>query len=217
MRTKTLLLTAALGLVGVASSMAQVYSVNAVGYVNISIPTDANNLTYRIIANPLNGTNNLLSTVIPTVPDATQLYFFRNGGFEIYTYLGGWLSDSTWNPGEAAFIEVPAGAPNPTTVTFVGEVPQGHLVNAIPAGVGGASGYSLRASIVPQSGGLTSVLGLTPQDGDQIYQFGAGGYAISTYLGGWLSGEPTVAVGEGFFYENNGAALNWVRDFSVSP
>src|SRR6478672_7317898 len=38
MRTKTLLLTAALAAVGVSSSMAQVYSVNVVGYVNKSVP-----------------------------------------------------------------------------------------------------------------------------------------------------------------------------------
>src|SRR5947207_10303632 len=40
MRTKTLLLTAALAAAGAASAMAQnVYSVNAVGYANVSVPS----------------------------------------------------------------------------------------------------------------------------------------------------------------------------------
>src|SRR5947199_53123 len=38
MRTKTLLLSAALTAAGVCSSLAQVYSVNAVGYVNLTVP-----------------------------------------------------------------------------------------------------------------------------------------------------------------------------------
>lgn len=210
-----------MGLAGAATSMAQVYSVNAVGYVNLSIPTDANNLTYRIIANPLSGTNNLLSTVIPSVPDFTQLYFFRNGTFDIYQYLGSWLNDTSWAPGEGAFIELPAGAANPTVITFVGEVPQGHLVNTLPGASSAGNPvttYSIRSSIVPQAGGLTSVLGLTPADGDQIHQFGASGYNSTPYLGGWVPAEPTIAVGEGFWYENNsGASISWVRDFSVNP
>ena len=39
MRTKTLLLTAVLGLASAATSMAQVYSANVVGYVNEPYPT----------------------------------------------------------------------------------------------------------------------------------------------------------------------------------
>ena len=47
MRTKTLLLTAALAAAGVVSSMAQVYSVNSVGYVNLTLPNG-----FSMIANP---------------------------------------------------------------------------------------------------------------------------------------------------------------------
>ena len=50
MRTKTLLLTAALSAAGIATSMAQVYSANAVGYVNKLIPTG-----FSMIANPVFG------------------------------------------------------------------------------------------------------------------------------------------------------------------
>lgn len=215
MRTKTLLLTAVVGAAGIASSMAQVYSVNAVGYVNLSIATSASAFTYAIIAPPLNGTNNLLSTLLPVVPDTTQLYFFRSGQFTASIYVGGgvWIPDETWNPGEAAFVELPPGSPNPTTITFVGEVPQGHTVNPIP------TGYSLRSSIVPQSAGLTSTLQFTPNDADQVYFFRGGQYESYLYVGGtWFPSEPSPAVGEGFFAEIlNGPGFNWVRDFQVSP
>ena len=69
MRTKTLLLSAAVLAAGLAASTAQsVFSVNAVGYVNKTLAPG-----YNLIANPLNGTNNLLSTIIPTAPDGSAV------------------------------------------------------------------------------------------------------------------------------------------------
>src|SRR5512139_1316589 len=61
MRTKTLLAMAAMS-VAAATSWAQVYSVNAVGYVNVTIPADGAKLA--LLANPLNGTNNQLNTIL---------------------------------------------------------------------------------------------------------------------------------------------------------
>ena len=61
MRTKALLLGAAVGAIGLATSMAQVYSVNIVGYVNTTIPTG-----FSIICNPLNATGgNTIGNVMP--------------------------------------------------------------------------------------------------------------------------------------------------------
>ena len=193
---------------------AQVYSVNAVGYVNLTIPTSATAFTYQIIANPLNGSpDNNLSTVLPTVPDLTQLYFFRGGTFESALYLGTWIPDGPFLPGEGAFIEIAPGSPDPTTITFVGEVPQGHLENPVP------TGYSLRSSIVPQRGLLSTDLGYTPNELDQVYLFHGGSYESFLFLGGnWLPNEPTLEVAEGFFAEVlNGPAISWTRDFQVSP
>ena len=58
MRTKTLLLTAIVGALGFTAAQAQVYSVNAVGYVNKSIPSG-----FSIVANPLNNGDNKVSDV----------------------------------------------------------------------------------------------------------------------------------------------------------
>src|SRR5688572_12147371 len=88
MRTKTLLIAAALGGASIASSMAQVYSANAVGYVNLSLGAG-----YTIIANPLNGTNNNLNTILP-LPDSadgTQIYRFNpvTQEYTISAFFGG--------------------------------------------------------------------------------------------------------------------------------
>src|SRR5687768_13365508 len=129
MRTKTLLLTAALSAAGLATSMAQVYSVNAVGYVNTTVPANG----FRIISNPLNGTNNSVNTSMPLPNDGsfdgTTIYRFDSATQQYQDSLQwlsglGWLSasdpDPVINPGEGFFIQnVQAQALN---LTFVGEV-----------------------------------------------------------------------------------------------
>jgi hypothetical protein len=217
MRTKTLLLTAAVIAAGMAASQAQVYSVNAVGYVNLALPSG-----YSIIANPLNGTNNLLSTVLPNVPNNTAIYRFNPATqsfldanvFFVDAGVGIWFPDGPLPPGEGAFIQLPSAS----TLTFVGEVPQGNLVNPIP------SNFSLRSSIVPQAGGLSSALAYTAADGDTVYQWDrtnqqyAPGlsYFVDAGVGVWFPSEPNIAVGEGFFIQNTGAARNWTRTFNVN-
>jgi hypothetical protein len=127
-------------------------------------------------------------------------------------YIGGlgWLPDGPLPPGTGAFLFVP----NSTTVTFVGEVPQGSLTNSISAN------FSLLSHIVPQSIGLEAA-GLTGGDGDQVLFWDAANQRFKdaiVYIGGlgWLPNDPTPAVGEGFFYFNAGAAKLWTRNFSVN-
>jgi len=208
MRTKTLLLTAALGAAGVATSMAQsVFSVNAVGYVNVDLPKG-----FSIIANPLDAGagNNTVSKLLASVPDGTTVYKFVNGAFTVNTLdLGEWTNpNESLNPGEGAFVRSPSAA----KVTFVGEVPQGSLSTAVPAG------FSLKASQVPQSGKLDTDLGFPAQDGDTVYQFNnaKGSYDVHTLdLGEWSGGAPTPKVGEGFFVKV-AKATTWARTFSVN-
>jgi hypothetical protein len=224
MRTKTLLLTAAFVAAGVATSMAQVYSQNVVGYVNVTVPLTATppNPTYAILSNPLNGTNNNINTILPSVPDGTQVYLYSASGWSTETFIGGaWdPGTATLPPGTGFFISFdPAFATGPVTVTFVGEVPQGTLVNPVPGG------FSLRGSIVPQAGGVTSVLGLTPPtDGDQLFRYNptTQAYVTYTYLGSidpenpWDPSEPDINVGEGFFlFNSGGTAYDWTRTFNV--
>src|SRR2546423_31817 len=83
MRTKTLLLTAVLGAAGIATSLAQsVYSINAVGYVNLTVP-----IGYSMIANPLNAPTNTLSNLIASPPNGAQFLRWNGSGFDVATFF----------------------------------------------------------------------------------------------------------------------------------
>jgi hypothetical protein len=158
MRTKTLLIAAATLAAGLAISMAQaVYSQNVVGYVNVPLPASSTAGGFKIIANPLNGTNNTLATIIPNPPVGTKAYLYNNSTLLTVAVFGpdddnnnNWGGDAgaVVAPGKAFWIQNPGAA---TNLTFVGEVPQGSLTNIVPAG------FSLRSSIVPQGGQLDGV------------------------------------------------------------
>lgn len=209
MRTKTLILTAALGLVGIATSVAQVYSVNAVGYVNVAVPVG-----FSMIANPLDaGTgNNVVSKLFASVPEGTTIYKFNSttGSYSINTFeFGEWGNAAeTMAPGDGAFIKNTTAAA--FTVTFVGEVMQGNLSNPIPAGL------SIKSSMVPQSGKLDADLKFPVAEGDTVYQFNnsKNGYDLATFeFGEWAA--PVPKVGESFFVKK-AAAADWTRTFSVN-
>jgi hypothetical protein len=205
MRTKTLLLTAALGAAGVASAVAQVYSVNAVGYVNTQVSTG-----FNLLANPLNTGGNTVAEVHPTAPAGAMLYTFSSAtGFSVISFDEGWLPAGTTvvAPGTGYFLRVSAAA----TVTYVGEVPQGTL--SIPL----VAGFNLVGSKVPQAGKITADLGYTPVDGDQVYTYNpTAGYTIYTYDAEWLPTEPVLKVSEGIWIRK-AAAGAWNRTFSVNP
>jgi hypothetical protein len=224
-----------LGAAGVASSLAQVYSVNAVGYVNTVFP----NAGFYIISNPLNNGNNQIGTVIPTAPDNTILYKFANGAFgDPNTFIagtgGGWfnslgLSTDTLAPGEGAFIRIPLGGTVfPLTLTFVGDVPQGTA--AAPLTQSLPQGFSLQASSVPISAGLSTTgntgMNFPAVDNDTVYFFNG---VTQSYLdaitfiagtgGGWFNStgvqDPTPAVGQGFWL-STATARSWSRTFNVN-
>jgi hypothetical protein len=232
MRTKTLLLTAALSAAGLASSMAQVYSVNAVGYVNVSIP---GNNQLAILANPLIGTNDSVATVMPTAPDGTTIYRFdpatQNYRDSISYFDGvGWLSTDP-NPvlptGEGFWLQNPGAA---TTLTFVGEVAQGAASNGVQ--IQGGNNLSLVGSKVPQSARLGTVgtagtLEFSAADGDTVYQFDVATQNYKDAYGyfagiGWLHSTdpdpngPLVNVGTGFWVQRSAASGAWNRNFSVN-
>jgi len=211
MRTKTLLFLAAVTAGGIATSMAQTYSQNIVGYVNVISPPG-----YRMVSNPLQGTNNDVSVLFQNPQNQTSLYKrnLAGTGYDTTTYdidFGGWSDPMTLAPGEGAFILVPG--PAQYTNTFIGEVKL-NSTNNIP------SGFSIRASVIPQAGGLGSVLG-APVSGltnATIYRFTGSAYNQFTLDPdfGWIPSEPTPSVGESFWILNQNAATNWIRNFSVS-
>ncbi|MCI0538258.1 MAG: hypothetical protein L0Z50_23880 [Verrucomicrobiales bacterium] len=217
MRTKTLLLTAALSAAGVATSMAQVFSVNAVGYVNKTIPP-GNKLA--LISNPLDAGagNNTIANLFKGAPDGTQVFKYTGTSFIAATFdslenafLPAEAAATTVEPGEGVFVRNTSATD--LTITFVGEVKQGTLNNTYP------KGFSIRSSIVPQAG-TAAELGFVGADGDQINQFDPAtqGYKVSTFDGlenAWLPALTPLAVGEAFFLRAaNGGT--WTRTFSVN-
>jgi hypothetical protein len=219
MRTRALLCAAALA-AGAVSSMAQnVYSLNVVGYVNYAFPTAG---SYYLISNPLDNTNSDLNTIIPTAPAGTQIQLWNVGlqDFDptIPTYNGVshvWVPDSTIKPGQGFFV-VPNG---PFTNTFVGNVRQGPVTNAIA----GSGAYVAIGSTVPLSGNITNVLDQYPAlGGDQIQLWSVAlqdfSPTIPTYnavSGKWAPDYNGFNVGDGFFIVRNGASVSYVRSFTV--
>jgi hypothetical protein len=189
--------------------MAQVYSVNAVGYINVDLCAG-----YSIIANQLDAGagNNTVGKLLVGVPDGTVVNKFNSatGTYGVNTFeFGDWTNPAeTLAPGEAAFIKVPTAA----KVTFVGEVPQGTLTIPLVAG------FQMVASKVPQTGALDTVLGFPVVDDDVVYQFDCPtqNYKITSYeFGAWSGAAPAPKVGEGFFVKK-AAAATWTRTFSVN-
>ena len=80
MRKTTALACVAIMAAGVASSMAQsnVYSLNVVGYYNLTIGAGQK----VMIANQLNTTNNTIGSLI--IPQPNDAFFKYNGGFSAY-------------------------------------------------------------------------------------------------------------------------------------
>lgn len=222
MRTKALILSAAVTLAAVASTMAQttnVYSVNAVGYVSV-VTAPA---SFGIIANPLNTTNNNLQTLLPNSPVNTIVYKYDplTSSFTSYTkrssglWTGINVATAQFNPGEGFFIQN-QDAVNPMTNTFVGEVLQGTLTNTI------IPGFSMLASQIPQSGRAEADLGIPAQVNDVLYQFVNGSYQSVTRRanGSWtgiVPGDAVIGVGEGFFYSTTASTnRDWTRVFSAN-
>jgi hypothetical protein len=210
MRTQLILTTAALGVASSLGAFGQVYSVNAVGYINITVPAKS----YVLAANQLNAGANTLKDVLPGVPDGTIVFKYSQGsGFAAIGFeFGEWgTPTATVKPGEGWFIQNNAAAP--LTVTLVGEVPQGTLQTGL------LKGLNLISSQVPQGGKLVTDLKYPAAEGDVVYQYNT---ATQKYkdpngfeFGEWGGGEPVIGVGEGFFV-NKVAATSWDRSFSVN-
>ena len=211
MRTIKALVCAAALAAGLATVTAQtVYSLNVVGYYNVPCAAGAKVL----LANQLNTTNNTLAQLIPNGPPAAQFFKYA-GGFSAYVFDDidmAWLpnGNATMNPGEGAFYL----SPTATTLTFVGEVLQGNLVNTLPI-----NQKVIRSSMVPQAGLITTDLQLPGEPADQLFTY-SGGYSAYVFDDidmAWLPNQPTINVGQAFFYIKAAASVSsaWTRNFTV--
>jgi hypothetical protein len=215
--------------------MAQVYSVNVVGYVNVTIGAGQ----WAILANPLDNGDNTLATVLqpPTGATGLQVFTWQNQGFlgpAIYLEGMGWLDSdppvSTFAPGNAFFaLNVTAA---PITLTFVGQVLQ--TPQDLSVTIENKGKWSFIASKIPIASNLgtpsdASSLQFPATTGDQVFMYDqAGQKYVDPYIYlegmGWLSpfpddpnvGGPTVPVANGFWVLRVAdTGPNWTRTFTV--
>jgi hypothetical protein len=232
MRTKVLLCAAALA-ASLASSMAQnVYSLNVVGYVNVTLPGQK----FTAVANPLDAS---MGGTVANGNDMTNLFTTATGNIQAGSYFNTFvpaLNDysatvpqwsakgSTWTanfpmpPGVGALYF--NGGSSDTVVTFTGQVQQGaYTVATLPA-----TSFSLVGSPVPIGGDTTNsttAVGLVPSNGDSVATFNTANNDWNTAVlwsaksSAWVGAMP-IGVGQGFLYFNAGSsAKTWTSNFTV--
>jgi hypothetical protein len=197
-----------------ADTHAGLFSANAVGYVNLPLPPGLS-----LIATPLRYFSNTVAFLWPTAPDGAQLFKYVPGqGYEVSTFDGvakAWSNpDMDLSPGTGYYFRNPSS--ETVLQTFVGEVLQGILVNPLLAG------FSMKGSLVPQSGSINSVHRIPGQPGDVIHfhiNDGEGGGTFQSSFfdedeNAWVP-DLILNVAQGFwiFKENPG---DWVRIFDVN-
>ena len=188
------------------------YSVNAVGYVNVSLPPGLS-----LIANPLRNTNNLVGTLFPVAPDGAQVMTYVDGGYEVSTFdaiAGAWS-----NPDFDMSVGIGFWYCNPSSETvqhtFVGEVLSGVLVNHLPAGC------SMKGAMVPRGLPINDQ-GIPGQPGDLIHFYendgqGGGSYNTCIFISGegWVPEYLHLRPAQGIWIEKQQPA-DWVQTFSVN-
>ena len=226
---KTLLIAVAALAAGIISTQAQaVYSQNIVGYVNQVIPGGGQ--YSMIANPLMNGTNKASSILNQLSVNGGETLFIWNGtGYYVYQYQGlgvgtglGYQSDWTdagANPPAAAIIpgdQADTGdgvywAPEPLLAPGQGFFmlnPNGNETNTYTGTVvltnnltiPGGGQYSMLASVLPISGGVTnSTINLTknfsPSGGETLFAWNGTGYYVYQYQG--------AGVGTGLGYQSD--------------
>jgi len=251
MRTKTLLLTVGLAAAGLAAQAAtDVTSVNAVGYVNKQI-----RLNWNMIGAPFESSNNdpsylRLDNLFPAdqMKNSLAAYLIPDAAHNITSQVAFFLpSDGFWdfggNPewsltsGNGVLMYSSPTGENPANFTFttVGQVRQ----SVVNAGVTNPiprftipSGYSIQSSVVPQEGGIQTVLGFNPTANCNVTLFDANfnntrltpPYFYSTDDGFWdgpvgypagSNGDPVLGYAEACLMFSV-AEQAWTRTFTVN-
>lgn len=222
------------------SALAQgtVYSVNVVGFVNLTLPAG-----FSMISNPLNGPTNTVAALFgASLPNFSKVYKFdpASGNYLINTYVSttGWTDQNmTLAPGEGVFVRITGSTP--VTVTFTGNVQIGSLLTQV------GNGFSIISSQVPIQGQLDAAVpqghGLPLNRFEKVYVFNNSNSATSdpntydvytvtgtnpttwshTYTFGGVSNTdaaaPNIGPGQAFFARlNTSSDPNGLRQWAVN-
>jgi hypothetical protein len=223
MRTKTLLIAVAALAIGVASSMAQTYSQNVVGYINLNLTNG-----YNLFGNQLDldgkGTNNTVGGVFGTNLSVNSQVLAWQPGSGTYASIIwakgksglGWSGDTNvinkaLSVGQGVFVKIT----NNIVLTEVGNVIQGTNVTPL------ISGYNLISFVTPISGAIQTNLSYAPSPNDKVMKWNPAtqGYDISTYSKGksgysWSPSQPVINVGDAIFLSTTNPAA-WTNIFNI--
>ena len=224
MRTQKLLVAAAVLAISAATSVAQVYSLNIVGYVNLTFPANS----YSLVANPLDATTNTLATVLTNAPAGLAVLSWTGSGYAEYDAVApgsgfSWYdvgNDASGDntpipPGVGFFVHNTSGSP--ISMTMVGSVRTGTNVTSLP------SGYGLVSSVYPIATNLSGMnLTQSVTASTAVLTWNGGGYSEFDRLpdGTWYDvgndaiAQPTINVGQGFFLRNPGSSVSWTNVFN---
>ncbi|TXT49500.1 MAG: beta-glycosidase-like protein [Limisphaerales bacterium] len=183
-------------------------SVNVFGYLRKTVPTGDS-----MISIPFNGANNGVPSHFSSAPPGSSVFKYNpaSGGFESASYaFGTWSGNLTLNPGEG--VSFRNSQTNATTLTFIGEIPEGHIVTPI------GTNFGIYGSAVPLGGRLEAVLGLPVASALRLdfWNNATTNYSVYQYysgLGWFPSAPPSVAVGDAFWVSGFPQGTNWVQDF----
>jgi len=217
----------------VAQAQTPVYSVNAVGYTKVNLPAG-----FSMVSLPFNSVGGAAMSIDDALgknfADGTTIFFYMGAaiGYQSYTYYDngptdpttGWYNNSTslmegTNKilrGEGFWIQVTSA----TNVVLAGEVPGGtDATNSIPL----VKGFQMVSSAYPAAMSVKN--GLTPSDGDTIFNWTGAAYKSYTYYDngptdpttGWYDNDTSLqvadvslAIGQAAWYQSvNNANVNW--------
>jgi uncharacterized repeat protein (TIGR01451 family) len=184
-----------------------VYTVNVLGYINLSVPPGDSMLGRSLFLQPESSVANLFGSV----PDGVTLFKPDGNGFVANPYLDGWADpEMPVLPGEGFILRNPYETN--LTVTIVGEVGLGSLIHHLPAGP------ALVNSIVPQAGRLVQTLQFPAASNDLILMLdpATGGSRAYTFRNQeWFPEEPMLEVGQSFWSIKETSA-DWERFFVLN-
>jgi hypothetical protein len=233
MRTKTVLLSALVGALGSVAAMAQtnVYSLNAVGYINVTCYPGFNLIACPLICSPDNTVNTLMNNSNGSLT-GTTLSFYNpvtlfssdqaapTSGKGSTTNANGWAGGgtNTLNPGQACWFENNSSPASNIVLQFVGQVPtvlNYNLTNTLVAG------FNLVSSIEPAAGDLCTNIYPTTNAGGQLFTNVLGGLTnynvgdvVYTYDGSLPASNAytTFQSGSGKGQGGFGYNLNWAAN-----
>lgn len=175
--------------------------------LGMSVKPAAGNITYLFPTNNLPDGFTVYRSVLDTNGNSSWKVFYFDGLF------GEWNIDpadtnAVIEFGESVYLY------NPNNVTLqnviIGNVVQNSVTTI-------RKGYNLISSKTLKTGGISTVHGLSPNEGDQVYKMVGNLWSVHTFEDGeqprWLPSEPIIEPFEGFWYYNpNDTSFNWVQN-----